>query len=122
MNAPQAPAYHKRTSFDTELVEQADGFKALSHPARLALLLELAQQGTCVCGELVTALPLSQATVSRHLGSLLEAGLVTVMPQKTCSCYALSREGIELLQSLHQRFFIPLNQSIVMNDCCGDCC
>jgi ArsR family transcriptional regulator len=39
--------------------------KALSHPARLTILQVLARRGTCICGELVEVLPLSQATVSQ---------------------------------------------------------
>ena len=50
--------------------------KALSHPARLAILQTLAQRGTCICGEIVDVLPLSQATVSQHLKVLREAGLI----------------------------------------------
>ena len=41
--------------------------KALSHPARLTILQVLARRGTCICGELVDVLPLSQATVSCFL-------------------------------------------------------
>jgi len=50
--------------------------KALAHPARLAILQTLAQRGTCICGEIVEVLPLSQATVSQHLKVLREAGLI----------------------------------------------
>jgi DNA-binding transcriptional ArsR family regulator len=40
--------------------------KAISHPARLAILQTLAQRGTCLCGEIVDLMPLSQSTVSQH--------------------------------------------------------
>ena len=62
--------------------------KALSHPARLAILHTLAQRGTCICGEIVDVMPLSQATVSQHLKILKNAGLITgeIEGQKSCYC------------------------------------
>ena len=62
--------------------------KALSHPARLAILQTLAQRGTCICGEIVDVMPLSQATVSQHLKILKNAGLITgeIEGQKSCYC------------------------------------
>jgi len=51
-------------------------FKALSEPARLAILSAL-QTGEKSVGELVNASGRSQPNVSQHLASLLKAGLVT---------------------------------------------
>jgi ArsR family transcriptional regulator len=34
------------------------------------------ETGSCVCGEIVSVLPLAQATVSQHLKVLKEAGFV----------------------------------------------
>lgn len=55
--------------------------KALSHPARLALLRALSAE-PCCCGHLVRDLSardmaLAQSTVSQHLRVLVDAGLVT---------------------------------------------
>ena len=60
-----------------ELERLASACKALSHPARLAILRMLAQRGVCICGEIVDVLPLSQATVSQHLKIRKDAGLIT---------------------------------------------
>jgi ArsR family transcriptional regulator len=52
--------------------------KALADPTRFHLLQRIAGgAGTC-CGELVRQFPLAQATISRHLKVLTEAGLVEV--------------------------------------------
>jgi len=66
----------------------AEVLKALAHPARLRILRLLASRGTCICGDLVEAMPLSQATVSQHLKVLRQAGLVdgTVDGPRTCYC------------------------------------
>ena len=54
----------------------ADFAKALSHPARVAILKILAEKRECICGELVDDLPLAQSTVSQHLKALKELGLI----------------------------------------------
>ncbi|MCF6232960.1 MAG: metalloregulator ArsR/SmtB family transcription factor [Rhodobacteraceae bacterium] len=72
--------------------------KALAHPARLVILQILAERGTCVCGEVVEILPLSQATVSQHLKVLLQAGLITGRVDGQNSCYCLNTSEIARLR------------------------
>jgi len=79
--------------------------KALAHPARLAILQFLAEKGTCVCGEVVEILPLSQATVSQHLKVLLQAGLITGRVDGQNSCYCLNTEEIARLRANADELF-----------------
>jgi predicted transcriptional regulator len=62
--------------------------KALAHPARIAILHLLASKQTCVCGDIVDELPLSQSTVSQHLKELKDAGLIKgeIEGAKVCYC------------------------------------
>jgi DNA-binding transcriptional ArsR family regulator len=62
--------------------------KALSHPARIAILKILIQKQSCICGDIVDELPLSQSTVSQHLKELKEAGLIKgdIEGAKVCYC------------------------------------
>ena len=60
----------KTESYTTHTLGLATIFKALGHPARIAILEFIAKQTTCICGDIVTELPLSQASISRHLGEL----------------------------------------------------
>jgi DNA-binding transcriptional ArsR family regulator len=53
----------------------AQVFKALGHPARVAIARELAGGERCVC-DLVELVGLGWSTVSRHLAVLREAGVV----------------------------------------------
>jgi ArsR family transcriptional regulator len=76
----------------------ADRLKALGHPARLEILRVLAARGTCVCGEVVKVMPLSQATVSQHLKVLKEAGLICGRIDGKNSCYGLDPDGIAELR------------------------
>ncbi len=76
--------------------------KALAHPARIAILKLLIQKQSCICGEIVSELPLSQSTVSQHLKAMKEAGLIvgTIDGPKVCYCInvaVLSEFAITLL-------------------------
>ncbi len=63
--------------------------KALGHPARIAILQFLALQTTCVCGDIVDQLPLSQSTVSQHLKELKNAGLIKGNIEGPSVCYCI---------------------------------
>jgi ArsR family transcriptional regulator len=75
--------------------------KALSHPARLAILQILSNRGACICGEIVEVMPLSQATVSQHLKTLKDASLITGEVDGPRSCYCINTEAI---RDLRERF------------------
>jgi len=85
----------------TDFETLSTAFKALSHPARLAILQTLAHRGTCICGEIVDVMPLSQATVSQHLKVLKDAELITgtIEGQKSCYCINTATMG-----NLRERF------------------
>jgi len=73
-------------------------FKALSDPARVAIVNRLAAADeVCVC-DLNTALDLSQPTVSHHLRILREAGLVEASRRGTWAFYRLVPEAVEALR------------------------
>jgi ArsR family transcriptional regulator len=80
-------------------VEHAHRFKALSEPARVAIVNRLASSGeACVC-ELVDVLGLAQPTVSHHLRILREAGLIDHERRGTWVYYHLLPEAIAQLSS-----------------------
>src|SRR5215212_7845145 len=66
--------------------------KALSHPARIAILKLLIQKQACICGDIVDELPLSQSTVSQHLKELKEAGLIKGDIEGARVCYCIDEE------------------------------
>lgn len=82
---------------DAELARLA---AALGHPARVAIIRLLKQKGVCICGEIVEVLPLAQSTVSQHLKTLKEAGLVQGETDGPRSCYCLNPAALERLQTL----------------------
>ena len=52
----------KTTEFSLKENKLAKYAKALAHPARVSILNLLASKHTCVCGDIVDELPLSQST------------------------------------------------------------
>jgi DNA-binding transcriptional ArsR family regulator len=67
--------------------------KALGHPARVMIVRHLLSKNTCICGELVSLLPLAQSTVSQHLRLLKDCGLIQgeIQGPKTCYCLDMHR-------------------------------
>jgi ArsR family transcriptional regulator len=92
----------------TQFEALAGACKALSHPARLTILQTLARRGTCICGEIVDILPLSQATVSQHLKILKEAGLITGEIDGPRSCYCIDGDAMRLLRGQLEQVFRSL--------------
>ena len=78
----------KSYQFTTKENRLAKYAKALAHPARIAILKLLAGRQTCVCGDIVDEIPLSQSTVSQHLKELKDAGLIKgeIEGAKVCYC------------------------------------
>jgi ArsR family transcriptional regulator len=66
--------------------------KALSHPARIAILKLLLRKQSCICGDIVEELPLSQSTVSQHLKELKEAGLIKGEIEGVRVCYCIDEK------------------------------
>jgi ArsR family transcriptional regulator len=89
----------------TDLESLAIACKALSHPARLAILQTLALRGACICGEIVDLMPLSQATVSQHLKILKNAGLITGETDGPKSCYCINTQTMRILRERFGQLF-----------------
>ena len=77
----------KTETYSHEQLQLAKVFKALAHPARVAIMEVLLKKGECVCGDIVGELPLAQSTVSQHLKVLKESGLVKGEVEGVYSCY-----------------------------------
>jgi DNA-binding transcriptional ArsR family regulator len=90
--------------------------KALSHPARIAILQLLIKKQACVCGDIVDELPLSQSTISQHLKELKDAGLIKGDIDGAKVCYCINDkewEGARVYMSNLFQAYIPGN-----NKCC----
>lgn len=63
--------------------------KVLGHPARVAILQYLIKKQTCICGEIVDEIGLSQPTISQHLKELKAIGLIIGNIDGTKVCYCI---------------------------------
>jgi DNA-binding transcriptional ArsR family regulator len=84
----------KSAHFNEKQNSLANIAKALGHPARLAIVEYLLKQKECVCGDIVSELPLAQATVSQHLKELKTSGIIKGNIEGNSICYCLNEETI----------------------------
>ena len=75
----------------TELIAQR--FRVLGEPMRIKLLDAL-RDGDATVGELVDRLGASQQNVSKHLGVLYQAGIVSRAKQGTFVRYSIADSGV----------------------------
>ncbi|HUQ97627.1 MAG TPA: metalloregulator ArsR/SmtB family transcription factor [Chitinophagaceae bacterium] len=109
-------AFNKKDAFGKKEQELADVAKALSHPARIAILKVLAKHTECICGEIVDVLPLAQSTVSQHLKELKNAGLIEGTIDGPRSCYCINWKAFEKFNTDINSLFTNLKQK--QQTCC----
>lgn len=106
----------KSEYFSKKENELADAFKALAHPARIAIISYLLKRNSCVCGDIVNELPLAQPTVSQHLKELKQAGFIKGNIEGNSVCYCIDEKNWlkyeKLIGSLFQSY-----QSTKINCC-----
>ncbi|MEX2428894.1 MAG: metalloregulator ArsR/SmtB family transcription factor [Bacteroidales bacterium] len=99
---------NKSEKFDISLQELAKFSKAISHPARLAILEYLAETKTCISGNISDNIPLSRTTVSQHLKELKDLGLIHGTIDGLKINYCLCGSVIEKYTSMFDAFFKPI--------------
>jgi len=90
--------------------------KAMGHPARVAIVEYLLSVDTCICGDIVNELPLSQPTVSQHLKELKMAGIIKGNVEGTAVCYCIDEKAIEKLQKYFES--ISKKLEVKKSKCC----
>jgi len=89
----------KTASFSVEQNELATLFKALSHPARIAIVDYLLKVDSCICGDIVNELPLAQPTISQHLKELKNANIIQGTIEGTAICYCINPATMAKIES-----------------------
>jgi SAM-dependent methyltransferase len=115
-------AQRKTELFDSDLGTAAEFFRLLGHPARLAVLEELAEAKSCQCGHIVTQLPLAQATVSQHLKKLKEGGLIAGTLTGPAVCYCIDQKTVIQMIESGRAFLNRLESDITTKSsaCCEE--
>ncbi len=101
--------FSKKELFTSSQNHIAQIAKALSHPARIAILEHLIEKNACVCGDLVDELPLSQSTISQHLKELKKAGIIHGEISGTSVCYCINPKIWENAKVVLKNFFEEFN-------------
>ena len=100
----------KTEDYSEKTLRVAALFQALAHPARIAILEQLAKSDTCQCGELVSELPLAQSTVSQHLKAMGNAGVIRGTVEGTATCYCIDPKAIRQLALFLEKLASRLEQ------------
>lgn len=96
----------KTDLFTDEQNQLAVIFKALGHPARIAILQHLASCQQCITGQIVDEIGLAQPTISQHLRELKNLGLVQGTIEGTAVCYCINTEKWEELSHAINALFV----------------
>ncbi|MEU6209167.1 helix-turn-helix domain-containing protein [Streptomyces sp. NPDC093224] len=75
-------------------IELAEVLAALGHPVRLEIVHRLASGAEAFCGEVVPDLP--RSSVTHHLRTLCESGVIRRSPRGRRQYLALRREELDL--------------------------
>ncbi len=97
------------TTFSDEIILRAWLYKALAHPARLAILQYLADIQTCITGDIAEELPLSRTTVNQHLKELKDADLIRGTVEGVRTNYCLNAKAIEILRKESDAFLAKID-------------
>ncbi len=100
----------KKEEFTAKQNRLAELAKALGHPARVAILEYLSKSNSCMCGDIVEELPLSQSTVSQHLRELKNVGLIKGEIEGTSVNYCLDEKGWNEVQALLGDFLVAVKK------------
>jgi len=105
---------NKSEKFDKNLQELARFSKAVSHPARLAILRYLAESKTCISGDISDYLPLSRTTVSQHLKALRDIDLIQGEIDGLKINYCLCSTTIGRYLEIFEDFFEPIKKTEII--------
>lgn len=108
----------KSIEFSRDEQQIAAMAKALSHPARIAILKLLAEKQDCMCGDIVEELPLAQSTVSQHLKQLKDAGLIKGEIDGPKVCYCIDYASLTAFKEDLDAMFSEIHSRKEANRCC----
>ena|SRR6218665_1115261 len=88
--------------------------KALGHPARIAIIEYILKVNKCICGDIVSELPLAQPTISQHLKELKNAGLIKGNIEGNAICYCIDEKAFDILNA----YFLNISTKLEKPNCC----
>lgn len=104
----------KTSSFSKRQNETAALFKALGHPARIAIIEFLLKKKECICNDIVNELSLAQPTISQHLKELKQAGIIQGEIEGNSVCYCINADAINKILNILSNY----SEKVTINKCC----
>lgn len=80
-------------------------FKALGNPIRFQILKFLLTHPGCITADIVSSLPVAQATTSQHIKVLKEAGWIKGDTEGPATCYHLNIKAVDWFRETVQSVF-----------------
>ena len=87
--------YRNILNLMTRRAHPADVFSAIAEPRRREVILVLSDGREYAVNEIVLRMKMAQPAVSKHLGALRRAGVVTVIKRGQHRMYRLNAEGLK---------------------------
>ncbi|HNV95797.1 MAG TPA: metalloregulator ArsR/SmtB family transcription factor [Bacteroidales bacterium] len=94
----------KADKFNKQQKELAEFAKALSHPARIAIIQLLAEKKEIKTGNISDYLPIARTTVSQHLKILKDAGIILGTIDGLKIHYCLDMEKLNDIKEKQNKF------------------
>ncbi len=98
--------------YTSEQIEMARLFKALAHPARLAIIENVLRYEFLSGKDLQFYIPLSQSTISQHLKELYVAGIIDIRADGNKSIYSIKKEALLEIRKCIDRFISQRERQI----------
>jgi DNA-binding transcriptional ArsR family regulator len=85
----------KNHIYTADEIELARLFKALAHPARIAIIKRLLTHDNLNCNDLRSYIPLAQSTISAHIKVLFDVGALAVSVVGSNAYYEINKIALE---------------------------
>lgn len=99
MTHRSATAASPETTGADDLERSAALFRALGHPIRMGIVRQLASVGEICACDFTEDFGVSQPTISGHLRTLRECGLVSTTRRGTTICYSINPATLDEVQA-----------------------
>ena len=90
--------------YTSEQIEMSRLFKALAHPARLAIVENILKHESISGKDLQFYIPLAQSTISQHLKELFIAGIIDIRADGNKSIYTIKKLALLEITKCIDRF------------------
>ncbi|TRZ43954.1 ArsR/SmtB family transcription factor [Robertkochia solimangrovi] len=97
--------FSKNTIHTLEQNDLGRMFKALGHPARVAMLQYISINPDCICNDMVSDFELAQSTISQHLSELKKIGVIDAIPHGKKSKYRVNIDRLYEVKQQMSHFF-----------------